>query len=66
MNFHFDITLGQILTVVAILLGVLRFEFKWMRMVTWFLIEHEILVTDYCSRNGIAIEKLPTRTKKGL
>lgn len=28
-----------------------------------FLIEHEILVGDYCERKGIDLDKLPTRLK---
>jgi hypothetical protein len=37
--------------------------FRMDRMAAKFLIEHEILVADYCKRLGIKTEELPTRIR---
>lgn len=57
MHFDFTISLGNILTIVAILgLGL-----KLHRVVMMFLLEHDLLIQDYCERHGISLNGLPTR-----
>ena len=57
IHFDWSISLGQIITAVAVL-GLL---FKIQQFHNTLLIEHEILVTDYCERKGIKKHELPTR-----
>lgn len=54
------ISLGDIITVVAILGGIWRVE----KFFSKFLIEHEILVRWYCKEQGIELHELPTRTMR--
>ena len=58
---HFDpsISLGNILTILAVIGGLFRMD----RIAAKYLIEHEILIADYCKRMGIDIDGLPTRMK---
>jgi hypothetical protein len=59
MHFDFSFSLGNIVTLVAIVAMFLRVD----RIAAKFLVEHEILVADYCKRTGIEVRDLPTRIK---
>jgi hypothetical protein len=59
MHFDFTITLQGILTIGVVIAGFVRIE----RKMIWFLIEHEILIDDWQTRNPNA--KLPTRARHG-
>ena len=56
---HFDwtISLGSLLTVISLLALLMKVG----QFHNTLLIEHEILVKDYCDRNGIEKHDLPTR-----
>lgn len=59
MHFDFTISIGNILT----LAGVGFFLFRMDRLAAKFLVEHEILISDYCKRVGIETKDMPTRMK---
>ena len=63
MHFDLTISLGNILTIIGCGLMWLRKERRMERLVEKFLIEHEILIADYCKRMGIDASELPTRIK---
>lgn len=63
MHFDFTITLGNILTALAIVGAIVRFE-HFAHKIHVFLIEHEILMDDYARRNGIKLRDLPTRVRR--
>ena len=59
MHLDLTISLGSILTIVTVLGIGLRLD----RQLAHFLVEHEILIADYCKRSGISTNELPTRIK---
>ena len=62
MHFDFTVTIGNIISIGAVLGAVWRIEI-WLRKLDWMLMEHEILVREYCKRNDIKIQDLPTRLR---
>jgi hypothetical protein len=62
MHFDFTISFGNLITMGFVAVGLLRMD----RLAAKFLIEHEILIADYCSRMNIKAEDLPTRIKSLL
>lgn len=59
MHFDFTISLGNLLTIGLVVIVLFRID----RLAAKFLVEHEILIADYCKRIGIEIEDMPTRMK---
>jgi hypothetical protein len=59
MHFDFTISLGNLLTLFIVGAALFRMD----RLAAKFLVEHEILISDYCDRLGIKVENLPTRMK---
>ena len=59
MHFDFTISLGNLITMFLIAAALFRMD----RLAAKFLVEHEILIADYCKRIGIEIEDMPTRMK---
>ena len=62
------ITLGQIAIIIAIIgstWSVQRILLKMQRTMDLHLVEHEMLIADYCERHGIHVRDLPTRAKRG-
>lgn len=59
MHFDFTISLGNLVTLAMLGFGLFRMD----RLAAKFLVEHEILIADYCSRMGIKVENMPTRMK---
>jgi hypothetical protein len=59
VHFDFTITLGSLFTFVGIVGGIWRIE----KLRLTFFIEHEILIREYCKRNNINLNDLPTRVK---
>jgi hypothetical protein len=47
----------------TLLLGVLVFLNRMDRRITVWMIEHEMLISDYAERKGLRIDDLPTRTR---
>lgn len=45
---------------------ILLFIWRLEAFSTRFMIEHEILIRDYCQRHDIEVEELPTRMNVGL
>jgi len=62
MQITWTISLGNILTVLAFVGGIARIEM----LLNKFLVEHEILVRDYCERHNIKPDDLPTRSRRPL
>lgn len=58
--FQFTISAGDIGVIIAILGAVIRWEHKFSK----YMVEHEILIQDYCDRKEMLITELPTRTKR--
>jgi hypothetical protein len=61
-----SITLGNIVAIITIILGVLRIDSSLrgiLHKLEIFTIEHEIILADYCKRAGIDLNELPTRTR---
>lgn len=46
MHFDFTISIGNLITLGFVGLGMFRMD----RLASKFLVEHEILISDYCSR----------------
>lgn len=59
MHFDFTISFGNMLTLAVVVFGLFRID----RLAAKFLVEHEILISDYCKRLGIEQKDLPTRMK---
>jgi hypothetical protein len=59
MHFDFTISLGNILTIVALVGLILRID----KVVRKFLIEHEMLINWYCKEHNIELKDIPTRMK---
>ena len=59
MHFDATVTLGNLLTLI-ILLG---WAFRLDRLLSKYLVEHEILINWYCESHGISPKDLPTRTR---
>jgi hypothetical protein len=57
MHFDFNIGISQVVNFVLLIGTIIRVE-QWGRR---FLVEHEILIRDYCKRNDIDLDDLPTR-----
>jgi hypothetical protein len=60
MHIDFNISVGNIVTIIAVLGAIWRIE----RLSGKYLIEHEILIHDFCVRNNMKIGDLPTRSKQ--
>lgn len=57
---------GNIAVLVAVVAAIWRIEMllrTLFRKLDWFMMEHEMLVLDYCRRNNIDVGDLPTRFK---
>jgi hypothetical protein len=59
MHFDMTISLGQIAVIVT-LVGV---AVGAVRRMDWYMVEHEILMQDYCERRRVKVKDLPTRQK---
>jgi len=57
MHFDFTISLGQVVVIITLLGFFLRMD-SFIRMI---LLEHDLLIEDYCERKGKKISELPTR-----
>lgn len=66
MHLVFDptISLGNLLTLVITLTAVFAALTRIDRQLAKFLIEHEILIGEYCKLHGIKAHDLPTRAGK--
>lgn len=62
MHIDFTVTLGNIIVFFTMMGGIWRFE----TVVGRFLVEHEILIREYCDRNNIKLDNLPTRLRVGM
>lgn len=62
MHFDFTISIGNIATFALVVLTLFRID----RLAAKFLVEHEILIADYCKRMGIEVRDMPTRMKSFL
>lgn len=62
MHFDLTISLGNVLAIGMVFIGLFRMD----RLAAKFLVEHEILIADYCKRVGIEVKDLPTRMKSLL
>lgn len=60
MHFEFNVTIGQIMVMASFVGMVWRVE----KLLAWFLVEHEMLISDYCDRKGFKVGQLPTRVKR--
>jgi hypothetical protein len=58
MHFEFTMTLGQLITFTTVLIGIWRIEGLGRK----YLVEHEILIRDYCERHNLKVHDLPTRS----
>lgn len=64
VKFVSDFSLGQVIslaTILPILTGILYRLYRISKILTAFLIEHEILIGDYTERKNINPGDLPTR-----
>ena len=59
MRFDLTISLGNILTVLALLGVIWRVD----NVLRKFIIEHEILMGWYCKYHNISLQDVPTRVK---
>lgn len=57
-HFDFTVNIQSMINFFLLIIGIWRLE-GWGRKL---LIEHEILIRDYCNRCGIDLRDLPTRT----
>lgn len=62
MHFDFTISFGNVIAIVMVGIGLFRMD----RLAAKFLVEHEILIADYCKRTGIEVHNMPTRIKSLL
>jgi hypothetical protein len=62
MHFDFTVSFGNIVTLCLVGIGLFRMD----RLAAKFLVEHEILIADYCKRLGIEVKDMPTRMKSIL
>lgn len=58
-SIHFEWTFN--LTNLLMFGAIVGYAWRLEKIITRFLVEHEILVRDYCKRVGIKINDLPTR-----
>jgi len=66
MHFDFTFTVGNIVTIGALVGAIIRVEYSIGRIgsfVQQFMMEHEMLIRDYCKRNNIELDELVTRYK---
>lgn len=62
MHIDFTINIGSLLIVGTLAGGIWRFE----RLLSWLLVEHEMLIQDYAKRMGMKVSDLPTRVRRRL
>lgn len=62
MHWTMDISIGNVITLVGVAIALFRMD----RIASKFLIEHEILISDYCKRIGIEVKDMPTRMRSLL
>jgi hypothetical protein len=60
--FHWSISLGDVLVLVSLFVGVGGALLRWEGLTRRLLIEHETLMRDYCQRHEIRLTDLPTRS----
>ena len=58
-----ELLITALVVVVSNIGGLLWFASKLDRTMERFLVEHEILVGDYCTRHKLKTDDLPTRVK---
>ena len=65
----FTISIAQLIVAVATiatpLFGILLYLVRLDRRLSMWLVEHEMIVSDYAERKGIPVSELPTRRKAG-
>jgi hypothetical protein len=59
MHFDFTFSMGNLISYAMVAIGLFRMD----RLAAKFLVEHEMLIADYCKRMGIDASNLPTRMK---
>ena len=62
MHFDLSFTLGNVVTI-STLMGLGAILLRVDRTLRRFAVEHEMLIADYCKREGIRVRDLPTRSK---
>ena len=55
-----EIAIGSLPIGLTILLWLFHID----RQLTLFIVEHHMLLTDYCKRMGLKMEELPTRVRR--
>jgi len=60
MHLDFSVSLGQI----AIFISILGVGWNISRKLSFYQIEHELLIKKYCDDLGLDLTDLPTRTRK--
>jgi hypothetical protein len=66
MHFDFTVTIGSVtlaILIVGLIWRVERTLLRVDRLVGKLSVEHEILILDYCKRNNIKLESMPTRIR---
>jgi len=60
---HFDLTvsLGNLVTIGALLIAIIR----WDRKLARYDVEHEMLIGWYCKSHNMRVRDLPTRSHQG-
>ena len=64
MHIDYTFTVGNLVTIAAVVGAIIRIEVIFERttgVIRKFMMEHEMLVREYCKRNNIDIDDLPTR-----
>jgi hypothetical protein len=59
MHFDWTISIGSC----ALFVTMLGVGFRFERLMYWVLMEHEILIRDYCERHDLKVTEMPTRLK---
>jgi len=59
MHFTFQVTLGNLLTVAALL----GFAWRLERFINLMLVEHDMMMVDYAKQHGFDLDTLPTRRR---
>ena len=62
MHFDLSFTLGNVVTI-STLMGLGAILLRVDRTLRRFAVEHEMLIADYCKREGIRVRDLPTRSR---
>jgi hypothetical protein len=55
------VTLGNLLTIACVIVSALGLALWIRKFLTLYLVEHEMLMLDYCQRRGLDMDELPTR-----